>query len=50
MKAVRIVLSLSLLILAAGCATTEDETLSERPWNSPKSWESGVPQAMQQGR
>jgi hypothetical protein len=34
----------------AGCATTEDDNYSERPWNAPKTWESGIPQAMQQGR
>lgn len=29
----------------AGCATN-DEQLSERPWNAPKSWESGLPSGM----
>ncbi len=36
---------LLLLVLAAvvgnGCATTESDNLSERPWNTPQSWESG---------
>ncbi len=35
-----------LLILGAvvgnGCATTESENASERPWNAPQSWESGA--------
>lgn len=40
----------AVLLSATGCATTEDETLSERPWNAPKTWETGVPQSMMQGR
>jgi hypothetical protein len=36
--------------LSIGCASTEDDNLSERPWNSPKSWETGIPQGMMQGR
>jgi hypothetical protein len=38
------------LIGGAGCATTDEENLSERPWNSPKTWETGLPQSMMQGR
>ena len=38
------------LTFAIGCATTEEDNLSERPWNAPKSWESGLPQQMMQGR
>jgi hypothetical protein len=26
---------LSAIVLLAGCATTESENMSERPWNSP---------------
>jgi len=33
-----------------GCATTESENLSERPWNSPKGWESGLPSNINEGR
>lgn len=34
-----------------GCATTDDsENLSERPWNTPKSWEGGMPAGMMEGR
>ena len=43
-----------LLLLAAvalsGCASTESDNLSERPWNSPKSWETGLPSGMMEGR
>jgi hypothetical protein len=36
-------LLLVLMALAVGgCASTESENLSERPWNSPQSWEGGM--------
>jgi len=46
---------LALLLLAAawtvtGCATTESENMSARPWDSPKSWENGLPSGMTEGR
>jgi hypothetical protein len=34
----------------SGCATTESENVSERPWNTPKSWENGLPSSMTEGR
>jgi hypothetical protein len=37
-------------MLLCGCATTETENLSERPWNAPKSWEHGLPQGLFEGR
>lgn len=38
-------------LLLPGCASTEDsENLSERPWNAPRSWESGLPAGMMEGR
>jgi hypothetical protein len=47
-------LFLLLLILSAlacaGCATTESESYSERPWNTPRSWETGLPSALTEGR
>ena len=43
-------LALALFFVAlTGCASGE-ENLSERPWNAPKTWETGIPQSMQQGR
>ena len=36
------------LMLLTGCRT-EDELIG-RPWNTPKSWESGLPSAMTEGR
>jgi hypothetical protein len=45
---------LLILVLAglglSGCATTESENVSERPWNTPKSWENGLPSSMTEGR
>jgi hypothetical protein len=39
---------MALLLLAvgltmSGCATTEAENASARPWNSPAGWEGGMP-------
>ena len=45
---------LALIVLGAlglaGCATADSENLSERPWNSPKSWENGLPSGINEGR
>lgn len=45
---------LGLVLLAtlwlSGCASTETDNLSERPWNAPKSWENGLPSGMFEGR
>jgi len=38
------------LIALAGCASTESENASTRPWNSPKGWETGLPSGMTEGR
>jgi hypothetical protein len=41
---------LLLLVVAAvvmgGCASTESDNLSERPWNAPQGWENGLPSSM----
>ena len=43
-----------LLVLAAlagsGCASTEPANMSERPWNEPQSWESGMGSMFNQNR
>ena len=43
-------LFLLLLVFAAvalgGCASTESENQSERPWNAPQGWENGLPSSM----
>jgi hypothetical protein len=47
---------LGLLLLAviglclSGCATSEPDNASVRPWNSPKSWEGQLPMGMNEGR
>ena len=30
-------------VLLTGCASTDPENISSRPWNSPKGWEVGLP-------
>jgi hypothetical protein len=33
---------LTLVLLGSGCATTESDNASPRPWNAPASWENGM--------
>lgn len=40
--------ALGSFLLISGCRT-EDELIG-RPWNTPKSWETGLPSAMTEGR
>ncbi len=44
-----LLLGLVVLRFLTGCATN-DEKLSERPWNTPKSWETGLPTGMMEER
>ena len=37
-------------MVLGGCATTESENESVRPWNAPKDWENGLPAGMMEGR
>ncbi len=37
-----------LSLLVTGCKS--DDELSARPWNTPKSWENGLPASMTEGR
>ena len=39
-----------LMVTLAGCATTETANESELPWNRPKSWETGLPTSIMEGR
>jgi hypothetical protein len=34
----------------SGCASTESDNASTRPWNAPKTWESGLPSTLNEGR
>jgi len=43
-------LLLTAILGLAGCATSDSENLSERPWNSPKGWETGLPSTINEGR
>ncbi len=36
--------------LGLGCASTDPENASARPWNAPKNWEHGIPTSIMQGR
>lgn len=45
-----LILLLGVASLIVGCATTEPENESSRPWNSPKSWENGMPAGLYEGR
>ena len=53
---VRVLAALLLLLALAGllngCATTDsdNDNASVRPWNTPKSWENGIPSNMTEGR
>ena len=29
-----------------GCASTESDNMSERPWSTPQGWENGLPSGM----
>jgi hypothetical protein len=46
-----LLLLLALVALCSwGCATTESENMSERPWSAPQSWETGLPSGMMDQR
>jgi hypothetical protein len=36
------------LFVVSGCATTEPDNASVRPWNTPQGWEGGAPVMDQQ--
>lgn len=52
MKFIRHILTVVALVgftaMLAGCKT--DDELSSRPWNTPKTWENGLPSSMTEGR
>jgi hypothetical protein len=49
-RSVLLVLLASCILSLTGCATREDDEVSQRPWNSPKRWENGLPSAITEGR
>ncbi|MCF7668877.1 MAG: hypothetical protein K9N48_03770 [Verrucomicrobia bacterium] len=40
----------ALVISTTGCRSTDPENVSSQPWNTPKSWEHGLPGGMFEGR
>jgi hypothetical protein len=50
MRLVVLGLVLTSAALITGCATTDSENRAERPWNSPKGWETGLPSSFNEGR
>ncbi len=47
-------LSCLFLLVAAfvltGCASGDPDNMSSQPWNTPKSWENGLPPSFMEGR
>ena len=50
MRFVLALLTAAALLSLTGCASTESENASSRPWNTPTKWESGLPGGMSEGR
>ena len=49
-RIVQLLLLVTLALGMTGCQSDDDPRVSERPWNSPKGWENGLPQEMFEGR
>jgi len=45
-----LLLALAGSLLSTGCTTPDDQNLSSRPWAAPRSWESGLPASILEGR
>ncbi len=41
---------LAMVLVITGCADTEPDNRSARPWNAPKNWEGGLPMGLTEGR
>jgi hypothetical protein len=50
MRAFLLFLFVAMAAAMTGCATTEAENASERPWNTQKDWQHGLPTGINQGR
>jgi len=51
LRVVFLFLLAAFVLMLTGCATTDEgDNASERPWNSPKGWENGLPSNMMEGR
>ena len=49
-KAFGLLLLALVALWATGCASTEPDNASARPWNAPKGWEHGLPMGLYEGR
>lgn len=43
-------LTAAVVLLGSGCTTTEADNQSSRPWAAPRSWETGLPAGILEGR
>lgn len=50
LRRIAMVLPLVALALAFVGCKTDDSDMAERPWNAPKSWETGLPSTLTEGR
>lgn len=50
LRLIGLVLLAAVAILLGGCASSEPDNASARPWNAPKSWETGLPSSAFEGR
>lgn len=50
MRLLLLAVLVALVATFCGCASTESENASTRPWNSPKGWETGLPVGITEGR
>ena len=50
LKTATMVLWLVIIGAGWGCATSDSEDMADRPWNTPKNWEHGLPPSMMEGR
>ena len=45
-----LLLSVAAALVLGGCGSTEPDNASARPWNAPKTWETGLPSSAFEGR
>ena len=51
MRYVFLILAVAAALLGgSGCKTAESENTSSRPWNSPTTWQNGLPTSINEGR
>jgi hypothetical protein len=53
LRAMRLATGVWLVLVAlwlTGCKTPDPENQSERPWATPRSWETGLPTSIMEGR